>query len=92
MERKIGIQKPTGKVENNLSSCTYMGCPLGQKNGSERESCAKDLLNSVTKKEGASEKLTLIHILNQIVKQINDSYVFDFVDCVKTHKNGSWNK
>ena len=48
-------------MENNLSSCTYMGCPLGQKNGSERESCAKDLLNSVTKKEGVSEKVTLTH-------------------------------
>ena len=39
-----------------------MGWPLGQKNGSERESCAKDLLNSVTKKEGVSEKVTLTHI------------------------------
>ena len=38
-----------------------MGCPLGRKNGSERESCAKDLLNSVTKKEGVSEKVTLTH-------------------------------
>ena len=38
-----------------------MGCPLGQKNGSERESCAKELLNSVTKKEGVSEKVTLSH-------------------------------
>ena len=37
-----------------------MGCPLEQKNGSKRESRAKNLLNSVTKK-GDSEKVTLTH-------------------------------
>ena len=36
-----------------------MGCPLEQKNGSKRESRAKDLL-SVTKK-GVTEKVTLTH-------------------------------